>query len=47
MEKIRVVVAGLPGKMATLVARAVMAQEDMDLHPLALGEKNENIRQTI
>ena len=43
MEKIRVVVAGLPGKMATLVARAVMAQEDMDLHPLALGEKNENI----
>lgn len=33
-----VMVAGLPGKMATLVAQAIVAQKDMELYPFALSE---------
>ena len=40
MKKISVMIAGLPGKMATLVATAIAAQEDMLLHPYALSEES-------
>lgn len=39
MEKIRVMIAGLPGKMATLVAEHVARAEDMELLPFALSEE--------
>ena len=40
MEKIRIMVAGLPGKMATLIAEAVASQEDMSLYHCALAEES-------
>ncbi len=39
MEKIIVMLAGLPGKMATLVAEAIVCQEDMELYSCALGKE--------
>lgn len=39
MEKIRVMIAGLPGKMATLVAKYIEEAEDMELIGLALSEE--------
>lgn len=41
MKKTIVMVAGLPGKMATLVAEAIASQEDMGLYPYALSEGKE------
>lgn len=38
MEKIKVMIAGLPGKMATLVAEHVEEAEDMELMSFALSE---------
>ncbi len=38
-NKIRIMIAGLPGKMATLVAGYVKRAEDMDLLPFALSEE--------
>ena len=40
MKKIRVLVAGLPGKMATLIAEAIKSQDDMELLGHALAESN-------
>ena len=40
MEKLIVMVAGLPGKMATLVAKAIATQEDMMLHTTGLSEES-------
>jgi 4-hydroxy-tetrahydrodipicolinate reductase len=40
MKKIMVMVAGLPGKMATLVAEAIAKQEDMELYPYGLSENS-------
>lgn len=39
MKKIKVMIAGLPGKMATLVAEYVEKAEDMELVPFALSEQ--------
>lgn len=39
MEKTKVMIAGLPGKMATLVAEYVEKAEDMELLPFALSEE--------
>lgn len=39
MEKIKVMIAGLPGKMATLVAKHVERAKDMKLVPFALSEE--------
>lgn len=39
MDKIKVMIAGLPGKMATLVAEYVEKAEDMDLMSFALSEE--------
>ncbi len=39
MEKIRIMIAGLPGKMATLIAEYVEKAEDMELIPFALSEE--------
>jgi len=39
MEKVTVMVAGLPGKMANLVAKAIASQPDMMLYPYALSEE--------
>jgi 4-hydroxy-tetrahydrodipicolinate reductase len=38
MKKIRVLIAGLPGAMATLIAKAVTEQTDMTLCPWGLSE---------
>jgi 4-hydroxy-tetrahydrodipicolinate reductase len=43
MEKIRVMVAGLPGKMATLVAQAIADQKDMELAGTGLSEESDGI----
>lgn len=43
-NKIRIMVAGLPGKMAELVAEEVLNADDMDLVPVALGEVSETVR---
>ncbi|MFA5878497.1 MAG: hypothetical protein WC845_03985 [Candidatus Staskawiczbacteria bacterium] len=43
MGRTRVMIAGLPGKMATLVAGAISAQDDMELHNHALSEKDGNV----
>jgi len=42
MDKINVMVAGLPGRMATLVADAVEKQVDMYLHQFALSDQSGN-----
>lgn len=43
-EKIRVMIAGLPGNMATLVANAIVSQKDMKLCRHALGESAQEVR---
>jgi len=47
MKPTRVVVAGLPGKMATLITKAIASQEDMVLHFDALGEKYEKVPDSL
>ncbi len=44
MGKIKVMIAGLPGKMATLVAEYVEKAEDMELVPFALSELEEELQ---
>ncbi len=44
MSKIRVMIAGLPGNMATLVAQDVEAQTDMLVYPYALAEESGEVR---
>ena len=39
MRKINVLIAGLPGKMATLLAESIVRQDDMILYPFALSEE--------
>jgi len=43
MKKTTVMVAGLPGKMATLIAEAIVVQEDMILHPCSLSEESQAV----
>lgn len=38
MNRIRVMIAGLPGKMAILIAEAIRRQDDMELYDCALSE---------
>lgn len=44
MKKTMVMVAGLPGKMATLIAEAITSQEDMALYPYALSEEKKVVQ---
>lgn len=40
---IRVLVAGLPGKMATLIAHSIVEQDDMVLYPFGFSEDSDEI----
>lgn len=42
-DKIRVMVSGLPGKMATLVAREVAGWDDMELASVGLSEESREV----
>ena len=44
MEKIKIMIAGLPGKMASLIAEYVEKAEDMKLMPFAISELEKQLQ---
>ena len=44
MEKIKVMISGLPGRMATLIAEQVEKAKDMELLPFALAELEKQLK---